>query len=91
MNRIAMCSSSSLEGGGWLVSTQRHRTTSNLIWGKPGLEGQAEGVYDASSPPPTEHVWKRNRTALQVTETAASHVRRQAQRGSFVTSGTDLS
>jgi hypothetical protein len=22
-----------------------------LIWGKPGLEGQAEGVYDASGPP----------------------------------------
>ena len=22
-----------------------------VIWGKPGLEGQAEGVYDASGPP----------------------------------------
>jgi hypothetical protein len=34
------------------VSSRRHRTTSNLIWGKPCLEEQAEGVYDASGPPP---------------------------------------
>jgi hypothetical protein len=60
----AMCSSSSLEGGGLLVSTRRYRTISNLIWGKPGLEEQAEGLYDASGGPPSSEEGKDTHAIL---------------------------
>ncbi len=54
---------------------------SNLIWGKPGLEEQAEGVYDASGPHPLVR-WMDTPNRLPL----GAHG--QAQRGQFVTSGT---
>jgi len=62
------------------VSSRRHRTTSNLIWGKPCLEEQAEGVYDAFGGPPTSGGRKRH------TSSPSTWVHGQPQRGRFVTS-----
>jgi hypothetical protein len=64
------------------VSSRRHHTISNLIWGKPGLDGQAEGVYDACGPPPIT-VAVENTPNLP----PLPQVHGQLNGGGFVTSG----
>lgn len=66
---------------GWLAClkpTPPHH--SNLIWGKPGLEEQAGGVYDASGGPPSSAGREGHARYL------STWVHRQPRRGSFVTS-----